>query len=221
MCLDKKLVLTFIISILLFNNILYPQQSELSKRVNDLSSFIASNYFNELKNTNSDLALVDSIYLRALKISNFNYSEACLALTFATVPYKKVPIVLPLFNVTVYYPLISASDSIFKLKNQNLPKDLFFDTPQNSFGDKDKLAHFFGSAFISYSTLFFDLGNLIGYFVEVFEKNFQVQNNIDIRDLAADKLGDYFGKILKNNKQILPSDMFIIYSVNTFRFVYP
>lgn len=216
----KKIVLIFLISILL-NKFAFPQQSELSKRVNYLSSFIASNYFNELKKSNSDIALVDSIYFRALDISNYNYSEACLALTFATVPYKKVPIVLPLLNVTVYYPLISASDSIFKLKNQNLPKNLFYDTPQNSFGDKDKLAHFFGSAFISYSTLFFDLGDLIGYFVEVFEKNFQVQNIIDKRDLTADKLGDYFGKILKNNKQILPSDLFIFYSVNTFRFVYP
>ncbi len=56
-----------IILILLLNTIsIFPQQSKLSKAVNYLSGFIASEYFNELKSGNSDLALVDTIYLRAV-----------------------------------------------------------------------------------------------------------------------------------------------------------
>lgn len=196
----------------------FSQQSNLSKAVNYISDFIASDYFLELKKSNSDIELIDSIYLRSLKFKDFDYSETLLALTFAAVPYKEVPIKIPLINLTVYYPLTSADDSIFLLKNKNLPKDLFFDTPQNNYGDKDKLAHFFGSAFISYSSNIFDLGDLIGYFVESFENTFKIQSIIDERDLRTNKLGNIFGDILKKNKNALPSQLFLIKSLFYFRY---
>ena len=188
----------------------YSQQSELSKGVNYISEFIASDYFKELSKTNSDLALVDTIYLRAVHFENYDYSETLLALTFAAIPYRKVPIRIPLINIIVKYPLTSASDSVFLGKNKNLPKELYFDTPKGNFGDKDKLAHFFGSAYIAYSSKIFDFGNLIGYFVEQFEKHFKVQSNVDPRDMMTNELGQIFGRILKKNKSILPSQVFII-----------
>jgi len=194
-----------ILLLIAFNNFSFPQQSSLSKSVNYLSQFIASVDFKNLKQNNNDLALTDTIYLRALQFSNQDYNEALLALTFATVPYKEVPLQFPLFNFILKYPLISAEDSVFQLKNKNLPKYFFFDSPQNDYGDKDKLAHFFGSAFTSYNSHIFDLGNLIGYFVEVFEEDFKVQSSIDERDLMVDNLGYIFGKILLNDKNILPS----------------
>ena len=200
-----------IISITLQSSI-FPQQSKLSKGVNYISEFIASDYFKELTKSNNDLALVDTIYLRAVHFKNYDYSEALLALTFAAVPYRKVPIRVPLLNIILNYPLTSASDSVFRLKNKNLPKELYFDTPEGNFGDKDKLAHFFGSAYISYTSKIFDLGNLIGYFVESFEKNFKVQSDVDLRDMMTNSLGQIFGNILKNNKSILPSQAFIIHT---------
>ena len=192
------------------------QQSNLSKGVNYISDFIASDYFKDLSKTNSDLALADTIYLRAVHYKNYDYSEALLALTFACVPYRKVPVKLPLLNVVLYYPLISADEQTYLRKNANLPKDLYFDTPDNSFGDKDKLAHFFGSAYLSYSSRIFDFGNLIGYFVEAFEDEFKVQSQIDTRDMMTNSLGNLFGKILKKNKEILPSQAFIL---RTFQFL--
>jgi hypothetical protein len=196
---------------------LYPQQSTLSKGVNYLSEFIASDYFLDLKKTNNDLELTDTLFLRAVKYKDYNYSEALLALTFATVPYKEVPIEFPLIGV-LDYPLVSANNSVFLKKDNNLPKELFYDTPNNNFGDKDKLAHFFGSAFISYSTNIFDLGDLIGYFVEVFEQSFKVQSSVDIRDLRTNKLGNIFGHILKKNKSVLPSQVMLIKSLSYFRY---
>ncbi len=196
---------------------LYPQQSSLSKGVNYLSEFIASDYFVKLKETNDDLELSDTLFLRAVKFKEYNYSEALLALTFATVPYKEVPIQIPFIGI-LNYPLVSAGDSIFLMKDKNLPKDLFYDTPGDNFGDKDKLAHFFGSAFISYSSNIFDLGDLIGYFVEVFEQSFQVQSNIDKRDLRTNKLGNIFGDILKKNKNVLPSQVMLIKSLSYFSY---
>ncbi len=197
----------------------FSQQSKLSKAVNYLSEFIASDYFKQLKETHNSLSLVDTIYLRAVKYEKYNYSEALLALTFATIPYNVVPIrLLPFVNFTIDYPIITDSESIFLAKNRNLPNRLFYDTPTDNFGDKDKLAHLFGAAFISYTSYLFDFTNLIGYFVEVFEQTFEVQNSVDRRDLDTDKLGDLFGKVLKNSKKILPSDIFLTYSLFNIRY---
>ena len=148
-----------ILSIFFFQIFIFPQQSKLSKAVNYLSGYIASNSFLELDQLTPHLNLVDSIYLKAIKYYDLEYSEALLALTFTTVPYRKVPITLPLINVVVHYPLISADLDTYLLKNQNLPSLIFYDSPQNNFGDKDKLAHFFGNSFIGYAEPVFDLAD--------------------------------------------------------------
>jgi hypothetical protein len=204
--------------IIIITSHIFPQQSKLSKTVNYLSDFIASDYFVELKETNSDLALVDSIYLRATAFTKKDYGEALLAITFTTIPYNKVPIVVPLIKEIIYYPLVSAEDSIYNLKNKNLPRFLFFDTPNTKQGDIDKLAHFFGNAFISYSENIFDLSSLIGYFVESFEESFKVQSKIDYRDLDVNWYGDLFGKLLKDNKKLLPSQIMLLRSLRYFSF---
>ena len=144
-------------------------------------------------------------------------SETFLSLTFAAIPYNHVPIRFPGIHILWDFPLISSADSIFNLKNNNLPSQLYFDTPNDSYGDIDKNAHFFGSAFISYSSNIFDLGDLIGYFVEVFEESFEVQNQVDPRDIQANQLGKLFGKIIKKHKDVLPSQVLILKSLYQIR----
>ena len=213
----KLNLVVFVITII--SSYIFPQQSKLSKEVNYLSTFIASDHFVELKETNSDLALVDSIYLRAIAFTEKDYSEALLALTFATVPYKEIPVVIPIIKEIIYYPLIAADDSTFNLKNKNLPRYLFYDSPKTSHGDVDKLAHFFGNAFIGYSENIFDLSSLIGYFVESFEESFKVQSKVDYRDLDVNWYGDQFGKLLQENEKLLPSQIMLIRSLIYFSFV--
>jgi hypothetical protein len=213
----QKLILIFI-EAFFFNAFVFSQQSSLSKSVNYLSEFISSDYFNNLRKKNDNLSLVDSIYLRSLEFNKRDLSEAMLSLTFGTIPYREIPIKIPLINGIVYFPLISHNDSVFNLKNNNLPKDLLFDTPKDGFGDKDKLAHFFGSAFLSYNSHFFDFGTVFGYFVEVFEENFKVQSSVDDRDLLVNNLGRIFGKMLKENRNILPSRIFLLSSLFYFRY---
>ena len=195
---------------------IFPQQSNLSKGVNYLSEFIASDYFVELKKDITDLNLVDSIYTRALAFYNNDYQEALLALTFTSIPFHKVPVVIPLLKVRIYYPLISANDSISTLKNQHLPTKLFYDSPQNDFGDKDKLAHFFGNGFIGYAESILDLADVFGYFVETFEEDFKVDSKIDYRDMDVNYYGVLFGNMLEINKKVLPSQIMIIRSLRYF-----
>ena len=151
-----------------------------------------------------------------MKFYNEDYSEALLALTFTTVPYRKVPITLPLINVEIQYPLISADLDTYLLKNQNLPSQLYYDSPQNNYGDKDKLAHFFGNSFIGYAEPVFDLADVFGYFVEAFEEDFKAQSKVDFRDMNVNLYGKLFGDLLEKNKKILPSQVMLIRSFRYF-----
>ena len=209
---------TIIILISLFlSNHCYSQQSNLSKVVNHISQFLASERFIEIRKSKNDLAATDSIFIEAVNHCNGNISDALLALMFATVPYREVPIQIPLIKAIVSYPLTSADEETFLKKNENLPRYLFFDTPQNDYGDKDKLAHFFGSAYLSYESNIFDLGKLIGYFVEAFEESFKVQSSVDLRDLDVNDYGRLFGNLLKENDKLLPSKIFLLRSLRFFR----
>ena len=215
----KKLALCILILTPVLSSFIFPQQSVLSKGVNYLSEFIASDYFLELKKENTDLALVDSIYTRAIEFYENDYTEALLALTFTTIPYRRVPLVIPLIKARLYYPLISANDSISNLKNQNLPSKLFFDSPDNDYGDKDKLAHFFGNAFIGYAENILKLADVFGYFVEAFEEDFKAQSEFDFRDVDVNWYGVLFGEMLETNKNVLPSQIMTIRSLRYFRII--
>ncbi len=210
-----KIIFTFLILTISLS----AQQSKLSKYVNHISAYIASENFNQLKIKIGDINATDSIYLVAVKTTDFSYSEALLALMFATVPYREVPIKIPFFNIVLNYPLLSADEETFNKKNSNLPKYLFLDSPSSDYGDKDKLAHFFGSAFLSYESRFFDLGELIGYFVEAFEESFKVQSAIDFRDLDVNEYGRLFGKLLRKNKNLLPSQILFLRSLRYIRII--
>jgi len=213
---NRIVSLHIILLTLLTSSLILPQQSNLSKGVNYLSEFIASDYFLELKKTNSDIVLVDSIYLRAVQFYDEDYEEALLALTFMAIPFRKVPLIVPLIKARLYYPLISAKDSISNLKNKNLPKRLFYDSPDNDFGDKDKLAHFFGNAFIGYAENILNLAGVFGYFVEAFEEDFKAQSEVDFRDIDVNWYGVLFGDTLELNNKILPSQVIVLRSLRYF-----
>ena len=195
-----------IIVIILFPFLVSSQVKHLFYAVDSLSKYIAAKEYNQI----NDLYAVDSIYLHAKAQLKGDLSETFLSLTFAAVPFNNVPIKLPLIHLILNFPLMSSIDSVFKLKNHNLPARLYFDTPYDDYGDRDKNAHFFGSAFISYSSKVIDLGDLIGYFVEVFEESFEVQNQVDPRDIQANQLGNLFGKIIKKHKNVMPSQVLIL-----------
>lgn len=193
------------------------QQSQLSKVVNHISEYIALDKSLELKNIIGDVAFTDSIFIEAMIYTNGNISDALLGLMLATVPYREVPVQVPLISSSINYPLTSADQETFLEKNENLPRYIFFDTPHNDYGDKDKLAHFFGSAFLSYESNIFDIGKLIGYFVEAFEESFKVQSRVDLRDLDVNEYGRLFGDLLKENKDLLPSHIFLLRSIRFLR----
>jgi len=180
--------------------------------MDSITQFVSRDEFSSLEI--SDLEKTDSIYCYALRISD-DESDALLGLTIALVPYDRIPVTLPLIKLKLDFRFLSSERENFLKKNNNLPKQLFFDTPKGNYGDKDKLAHFFGSAFLSYNTRLLDYSLIIGYFVESFEETFGI-SRIDSRDMRANALGIKFGKLIRTIK-IMPSQIFFIYNLKYFR----
>lgn len=204
--------------IIIISITLNAQVTKLGASVNQLSHFIASESFSNLKTKMDDFSQLDLLYIKSLQESNNDVGDALFNLTFTVIPYNQIPLVTPLLNIPININLPHSVDSIFRLKNKNLPKNLFYDSPQNDFGDKDKLAHFFGSAYISYGSYWFDFTEIIGIFVEDFEEKFYIQAKVDQRDLCTDYLGNIFGKALKNNISLLPSQILAAYHLTFFSY---
>jgi hypothetical protein len=200
----------FIIVCILFSGAAYPQHSEDWKKVDSLTSFIA----NSGLNCKNDLEKMDVLWQKSVELNDNNYSDALFDLIYTCIPYKKVNLRVPIISGILTYRILSSDDSIFNLKNKNLPKYLFFDSERSDYGDKDKPAHFFGSAFLAYNEYFFDLSNTFGYFVEAFEEKFELQNQIDSRDLRTNYYGSLFGRELRKNKKAKPSTFFLLHTLS-------
>ncbi|MBI9073278.1 MAG: hypothetical protein JEY94_16875 [Melioribacteraceae bacterium] len=181
-----------------------------------ITEFIGGDDFLSLKDTTNDIDLADSIFVTALKYYSGNISEALLALTFATLPYKKLPI--NILGIDIPIPLPHVGGEIYKRKNANLPKYFFFNSPATKFGDKDKLAHFFGNAFIAYNFESSDISSFLGAFVELFESLFYSGGNVDNRDIMVNSLGKNFGILLKHNEHVLPSGSLKLYNLYFMKF---
>ncbi|MEG8947336.1 hypothetical protein [Rosettibacter firmus] len=177
-----------------------------------LSDYISSVEFQNLKENINHTQLVDSIYLKALKFFNNDISEALLCLTFSCLPFEKIRLRF-LFDIQLAIPLPSPPNEVFKKRLNNLPQKLFFDSPRTESGDKDKLSHFFGNAFLSYNTGSFNLSKLIGIFVETIEDAIFIDGSYDMRDILINYLGSLYGNVLRNKKNILPSDILKIYQL--------
>lgn len=203
-----KLIYLHIILVLLSNSI-FAQifvEKDLEDGINYIVDFINSEDFSKLRDNNSDLALVDSIYLRAKHFYNNDISETLLALTFATLPFHKMPLHIPYTKITLDAKLPSGDPSLVKQKISNLPKRIFFDSPNSNFGDKDKVAHFFGNAYLSHSISLFNLSKFLSIFVELFEDTFKIEGSISKCDFIANHLGSLFGKKLHEHPNSLPSE---------------
>jgi len=185
-----------------------------------LSNYLASEEYIQFARTHNDLEAVDHIYEKALSFFDGDASETFFCLTFVFIPYNHITVKLPLIGTNVRFPLPSPPQSVFNEKVKNTPKHLFFDSPQNDFGDKDKLAHFFANAFLRYNVSVFNLSEFLGIFVEYFEQGFFLQGGFDRRDLIANHLGELFAKMVHNNPLAKPSEALKVYQLLYLR-IYP
>ncbi len=212
---STRLAILLLFTLLLTNSFAQRDYSFFGA-VKNLSLYLTSKEFTDTRGKLSDPQRMDSIFKQALKLTP-SVSEALLVATFATLPFKHFPFVTPVFKTRINIPLPVGPLKIFDKKITFLPSRLFFDSPQTKSGDVDKLAHYFANAFLVYNFNRYEISDFMGILIELFEKNFKVHGFIDAKDLTINHLGAIFGKALRQNKNVLPSDFLVLYNLLFFQ----
>ena len=170
-----------------------------------LKEFVCSKEFVAFRQTYGDVNAVDAIFHRALRLSWNNVYEALLLSFVGTMEHRNFGVRLPLLGALLWVPLTSEFPDEFHRRVWALPAKLYDDTPPGKFGDRDKLQHFFGSAFITYTMESRDAAQRVGMFVEWGEDEFVVDGSLDQRDIRSNMEGQDFGARLLKDVTAVPS----------------
>ena len=156
-------------------------------------------------NRDEELQHVDMIYLKAMELSNDQISTALLAASIALLNRTDITPTIPLLGIVkLPLPAEDSADAIARI--DKLPRYIFPDSPQDKWGDSDKLVHFFGSAYLTYETGARPIPEAIGQFVEKGEVALKLDTAADPRDVFTNRLGQEFGRALSDGRNVLPSD---------------
>jgi len=172
----------------------------------DLKNFIRSDEFGEFRKRAGDARAVDAIYVRAMSLTANNTAVALLIATVATFDHYTVGVKVPLLDLTL--PLSNESYEDFAARVRNLPAEFYSDTPPGGRGDRDKLQHFFGSAFVALAFESRGAAQRVGDFVEAGEEAVIVDGVLDSRDERANWNGREFGIALLADNRRYPSEFF-------------
>ena len=176
----------------------------------ELKSFISSATFKKIRKRFGDPRAVDAIYIRAMQLTNNNTAIALLLSTFATFDHRLVGLKVPIFEL--FFPLTDESEEEYHRRVRNLPSRLYSDTPSDRQGDHDKLQHFFGSTFLTFTFESPQGAERIGDFIEEGEEAFIVGGVRDDRDKRANRQGRRFALALLEDNHRLPSEFLLLKS---------
>ncbi len=177
-----------------------------------LTNYIIS--VDERSNPEDQLLYLDSLFTYSVELTG-SVSEALYLLTMTTLPHREIPVKIPLFSLSYNIPLPTLEENIFRERYSKLPSGFLFDSPSQ--GDMDKVSHFFGNAFLSYSIPWFNISEFMGILIELFERSIISVGEFDLRDLMINNLGNAYGKFLRINKEVTPASILKFYSLHYFR----
>lgn len=170
-----------------------------------IREYVRDERFLVLRNQCGDMRSIDAIYLKALKIADFNIARALFLSLMAVLEHRNVELKMPIIK-SLAIPLSFEEDSIFNARMKNLPTHVYPDTPRGTDGDRDKLQHLFASAYLVYVSEAPELTRATGNLIEWGEAKFVVGGSEDPRDKRANNFGESFGRDLLVVKTLLPSD---------------
>lgn len=183
-------------------NVLTPQ---LIRDTRVMRAYVRDERFGELLRRCGDLRAVDGIFQKALRVAEFSIGRALFLAMLASLEHQTVHVDMPIAGA-VGLPLTFEEDSLFQTRIRNLPSRIYDDSPAGDHGDRDKLQHFFGSAYLAYASGSPEFARATGNFVEWGEAKMIVGGVDDDRDRRANKQGETFGHDLLYVKTLLPSD---------------
>ncbi len=190
----------------LFSNAVTPQ---VVRDTEIIRTYIRDPRFAELMRRCGDMRAIDGIYIRALRIAEYNIMRGLLLSMMAVLGHQEIEFRMPVLK-TLSIPLSFEEDSLFARRVRNLPRRIYEDSPGTASGDRDKLQHFFASAYIAYASESPELASGAGNAVEWGEAQFIVGGADDPRDKRANKQGELFGRDLIVVKNLLPSDYLLL-----------
>jgi hypothetical protein len=185
-----------------FSDIFTPQIIIDTKHIRQ---YILDERFQVLRNRCGDMRTIDAIYLKSLKIADYNIARALFLSLMAVLEHRKIDFKIPVVS-SLKVPLTFEKDSIFSARIKHLPTHVYSDSPTTPEGDRDKLQHFFGSAYLSYASEAPAFTRIAGNLIEWGEAAFIIGGTDDLRDSRANKQGESFGRDLLVVKTLLPSD---------------
>jgi hypothetical protein len=171
-----------------------------------LEKYIRDPRFEALRHDCGDTIAVDLIFARAYEIADGSMGHTLLIATLATFDHFRLGVIFPLIGV-ISFPLGLESSGEYKARYAHLPRRILPDSLGRYGRDKDKLQHFFGSAYLTYTLDSKSIAQSIGDFIEWGEPRFIVGGDDDERDKYANRLGREFGMRLLDGKKVLPSDI--------------
>lgn len=170
----------------------------------EMKEFIRGESLRLIREGHGDVRAVDAIFIRAMNVTSGNTAIALFLSTVATFDHRVVGFRLPFFRF--FFPLTNESAEEFAGRVSALPSRIYPDSPGSKAGDRDKLQHFFGSAFMTYLWESDGAAERIGYFVEQGEEAFVVDGALDERDSRANRHGQHFALALLAENGHLPSE---------------
>ncbi|MBN1397671.1 MAG: hypothetical protein JXA06_06545 [Bacteroidetes bacterium] len=170
-----------------------------------IRQYIIDDRFQILRSHYGDIRALDAIYLKSLKISDHNIARALFISLMAVLEHRSVDIKIPVFS-SLRIPLTFEKKRNFDARIMHLPVKIYSDSPAFPGCDRDKLQHFFASAFLSYVSEAPDFTRITGNLVEIIEDAIVVGGAEDPRDKRANRQGQSFGEDLLIVTNLLPSD---------------
>ena len=173
-----------------------------------LREYVRSEELVAARAAHGDLYAVDCVFDRAMRLCWNNVYEALLVSAFALMDHQRFGVRLPLIGAVFWFPLTSEFGGEFRARVDALPSRLYADTPPGDDGDRDKLQHFFGSAFLTALTESAAGADRFGLFIEWGEELFIVGGVNDERDVRANRQGQRFAQHLLSDPETRPSLFF-------------
>ena len=166
-----------------------------------LRDLIRSDIYIEETEGMTDREKLDYIYDEAYILSRGDFQATQLASAVATLEHRTIEIKL-LFGASITVPLTFEPEESFTARVERLPSRIYSDSTE----DKDKMQHFFLSAYLKRTLGTNSLVRLLGSFVEAGEDAFIVGGMSDERDLHANEDGIRFATSDKRAPISKPSE---------------
>jgi hypothetical protein len=174
-----------------------------------MKDFIRGDGFQTFRLDSGDLKAVNLIFLKGVRIAGGDIDLALFICFIGTMDHAQFGIRVPLIGGILTLPLTTESDQNFHKRHHHLPSHFYPDSPSGAYGDRDKLQHFFGSAYIAYASGSGSFTNVLSSWIEILEQKYVVEGTDDPRDRRANRQGTSFGKMLFDGKDILPGDVLV------------